>query len=222
MSNNITDYIAIESQEGSTITEVYQTAGVDTSSEAREEAFQISTALGLTKQASAYKSESTTLIWPEATKDLMGLYCICFPKNTLLDDYDQPLPLSVLREVEKLKALHADEASEFVVDTIVVRSPASAAMPDPVMFATIRLRTDPTYKAKSYLIARWGSALLSIDELYDIAKKTVCDTLRVMKSKVDADIALIESMDKPIFNAGINSYSLTNPLVSAYTSPVTT
>lgn len=205
---NITDQTVIESREGTTAVEVYRAAGADFSPEAREEAFQIANSLGLDKQEAAYKSEVSILQWPVMTAEQQAVYLNCFPRQVELKNYDNPLPLSVLREAEALTKIRDDDANTLKVFRMVVLCPDTAHDPDPVLIA--RIGPGHEWDAKWHIIARWGSALMDFDDLRDIAKTRILDAIASARSELDHAANMMQTVSPSRWPSQIASWDTTH------------
>jgi len=210
---SITDQTVIESREGTTAVEVFRAAGADFSPEAREEAFQIADTLGLSRQRTAYQSEDSILRWPVMTGEQQAVFVNCFPRQVRLEDYDNPLPLSVLREVEALKKMHNDEANPLVLHRMVVLCPAETHDPDPVLIASIGSTNEESWRAKWHIVARWGSALMEFSDLRDIARVRIIDAIESARSELAHASTMMQTISPTRWPCGISSYNTTHNAV---------
>ena len=215
-----TDFTAIESIENGVAIEIYKSSGIDTSPESREEAFQIANSLGLQKQQDAYKSEQGMLEWPVATGELTGILCVCFQKNQKIESFDGPIPIGVIREYERLRNFCDKPDSDYILHHVTIRSPQESASPDPVMFALISRTGESSWSGKWHIVARWGSALLPISELREIAKETCLASLVKIRNQVEAEIKTIQESPRPVFNIAPTEYDFDSELYGRLESKI--
>lgn len=185
------DQTVIESIESGVAIEVFRVAGLDTSPEAREEAFQIAHELGLDKQAAAYKTDESTVPWPVATAAQLAVYRACFRRTVTLENYEHPIPMGVLREVEKARKIKVDDR---VFQDFKILCPAEAHKPDPVLIATLAPQ-GKRWNGKQYIIARWGSSLLPFADLINDAKKSILASITRAKANAERDLAMLDASD---------------------------
>lgn len=185
------DHTVIEAVEGSTQIEIFRAPGVDTDPAVSEECFQIAHSLDLEKQAAAYKTDTSTLVWPIATKAEIAVYATCFPESIKLEDYSSPLPLSVLREIEKAKAISIDDLTFW---EFRVLCPKSGDLPDPVLIGYFGPKGQ-NWKSKPYIIARWGSSLLPFATLATEARTRLITSVNRVIADARRDIEVLSSAD---------------------------
>jgi len=117
------------------------------------------------------------------TGEQQAVFVNCFERQTLLENYDQPIPLAALREIEALNKLKEDESSVYSVFRIMVLHPLLAGDPDPVLIARIGTG-ESEWSASWHLVSRWGSSLLPFAELRAIARSKVVAAIESAKEEL--------------------------------------
>jgi hypothetical protein len=118
------------------------------------------------------------------TAEEAAIFGVLCPERTPLADYASgPIPLRVLQV-----AAHARSMFEL----LIVLHPTDAAVKDPVLIGIMRVRNRHEWDDEhSYILARWGDELPSLEELREAA----CNKLRdIMAAKVTAARAELESL----------------------------
>ena len=199
------DQTVIESIEGTTHIELFRAPALDTSMEASEECFQIADALNLPKQRDAYKTDTSTIPWPQITKTEISVYAVCFPESKEIENYDQPIPLTVLREIEKASKINVDGKQFW---KFIILSPVSGSLPDPVLLGYYGEK-DKAWYSKPYILARWGSALLPFDQLTKFTRDKVRSVLARRAAEIKAELALLEETPPGEWKIELPTYSHT-------------
>jgi hypothetical protein len=156
------------------------------------EALELIEKLGLEGQKSLSDKETVTRFpYRKMTKEESNVYGLLFPQRSLLEKYkDGIIPLRVLQVAAHCKELD-------FLENITVWYPENADITDPVLVGT---RKDPekSYITEVYILARWGSALESLEALAVKAKKMWIERAKSelinISSKVKADIEAIDSI----------------------------
>lgn len=134
---------------------------------ADSEAIELAEKLGLTGQAKlANKETGTRLPYREITMEEKNIFEACFPNKTELETYSHGIiPLRVLQVVA-----HCKENNLF--DNYVVWHPAPGQT-DPVLIGEKKVRPEGWNfdTTATFLLARWGESLDTLDALREKAKK---------------------------------------------------
>lgn len=161
---------------------------------ADSEAIELIDKLGLAGQKKLSNGKTVTRFpYRKMTKEESSVYGLLFPKRSLLEDYsDGIIPVRVLQV-----AAHAKETG--FLSKMVVWHPENADIPDPILVGS---RPDPVHSwiEEVFILARWGTALESLEVLAKKAKavwlnKVKADLARA-KARIEADAMTIASFEK--------------------------
>lgn len=199
------DHTVIEAVEGSTHIEIFKAAGIVSDPLYSEESFQIASSLDLEKQAAAHKTEKSLIEWPVASKTEISVYCVCFPQAVGLLDYEEPIPLSVLREIERASKIECDNKTFW---KFVVLGPVKGRISDPVLVGYFGVKDKP-WESKPHIIARWGSSLLPFDELTKIARERMAESIKAAISKAKYDLERLSSAHPSTWDIAVPSWGET-------------
>lgn len=166
------------------------------------EAMELIEKLGLSGQKALSNPETCTRQPYRLLTTLETNTCsVLFPEHTRLENYAQgPIPLRVLQV-----AAHAKETGLF--KHLEVWHPANPYDKDPVL---IGIATDPRphwdWNSVPFLLARWGDALQSWDELAEKARKIwivrMEAKLKALQLKAGNDLARLEAIAAEGFSGG--------------------
>lgn len=157
------------------------------------ESIELCEKLGLAGQKKLSDPQTGTRVpYREITAEEKAIFEACFPNKTKLEDYsDGIIPLRVLQIVS-----HCKESEMF--SSYQVWHP-QRGQTDPVLVA-FRSHRPPGWSfdtTSTYLLARWGDALDSIDVLREKAKKILVvkwgSKLQSAKSEAEQAIANIDA-----------------------------
>lgn len=182
--------------------EIEEIKGSEASTMAADsEAIELITKLGLEGQQKLTNSETATRFpYPRLTSSQAAVFNALFPRQTRVQDFSIGIiPLRVLQVVafcrefpqtQYIKVLHTATPKE---DPILIGSPSQ-------------------YSAEEYLLARWGDALPSFEELKSkampIIRSSFAVALAKAKTKLDQHLSslddivrlYVETGDKPTWN----------------------
>jgi len=127
-----------------------------------------------------------------------NVFAVLFPARTEISKYDmEPIPLRVLQV-----AAYAKDANLF--KRLEIWHPESPRDKDPLLIGVGRGEYD--WQDRFFLLARWGDALLTFDEMAEKARqiwlKRTRPKLEAIKARVDMDLARLESIAAIGFSGG--------------------
>lgn len=159
------------------------------------EAIEIVERLGLEGQKTlSNKVTVTRMPYPEMTDDQEFVFSILFPEKQKIEEYDSGIiPIRVLQVIAFCKDNH-------FFDSLRIWHSAKRKDKDPVLVGYIKDK-ETSWREKSYVLARWGDALLPFEELMAQAKVIAYGKLKMsvaqVKSKVNSLEAQVNSFKDP-------------------------
>lgn len=194
----------IETYEIEEVTNEAQTLVAD------HEAIELIERLGLTGQQSlSNKKTETRMPYPEMTADEAFVYETLFPSKSEVKNYSSGIiPIRVLQVIAFLKD------NDFFKKLEIWHSQGRRDK-DPVL---VGYATDPecTWREKTYLIARWGEALLPLDKLMVQAKTIAFGKLKAKATQALSEATMLSNQIEMIKDPQICSIELLqkNPCLS--------
>jgi len=164
--------------------------------EMEAEAIEIIEALGLTGQqglivepGEAEVAVKTRIPYRKIKADEEAIYKVLCPSSCLIEEYEAgPIPLRVLQV-----AAHAKELDFFNEGLHVCYAP-DVQTKDPLLVGHRKsIPAGTTWaRTETFILARWGDVLLSMEELYELAKEKWMETTKgaCVKVKAETDILL--------------------------------
>lgn len=143
--------------------------------------------LGLNGQKTLMNTDTGTMLpYRLITKEENAVFSTLFPIKTRIEEYKSgPIPVRVLQVAAFVKELGRSD-----MKILEVWHPEDAK-DDPVLVAR-----EESWRGTIYLLARWGQALLSFDELREKAVeklKAVCvGKLKKARAEVESELAHVE------------------------------
>jgi len=164
--------------------------------EMESEAIELIETLGLTGQQELLKPVDedsdvlTRIPYRVMTAEEKIVYSVLCPDFTMLDEYNEsPIPLRVLQV-----AAHACD----LMEEVEVWYNGSVLVKDPVLVGyQYNFNAEPRYRAKAFILARWGDELGSLEELREKAielwKRDALTSAKSAEEKARVFISTIES-----------------------------
>lgn len=154
------------------------------------EAMMLIEKLGLEGQRKTFAKDGTQMPYRPMTKQEAAVFGIMFPRRTEVTAFsDGPIPVRVLQVISHVRELDLPELRYIEVWH------AESAKDDPVLVAR---SAQYSYGGTNYLLARWGDALLPLEELTKkaIEKASASATLALKAAAREVAMALELVEDK--------------------------
>lgn len=178
---------------------LHEQGGAIINEEVSEEALALIETLGLTGQAQLLSRRTlgegeiveTRMPFRFITAEEHRVFSALFPVMTEIGDYDAtPIPLQVLQVAAKAKEFFPFGSSPKV--GLYVMHPQNHREPDPVLIGR-RSKPGATWDVQTFLLARWGEALLPLDELRVKAHAVLLPSIQQKVVEAKAQLAVFEA-----------------------------